>query len=386
MNMGQEQNFDAWPTVVTAIFLCSLGPVFFLIQPIYVGTLADQVGFNPQQIGWISGAEFSGTAIASIAGFFLLRRLDWQKIATIALLLQAIGNILSGYSNSFVELLLLRFLTATLGMAPLYVLSIAVLSNTSRASRNFALVVFGQMLIAIVGLALLPNFTPRYGLATLFYPVAFIGLMALTLLSFVPKGSGRDADASQPSEATLTAFVPAAGVLLVQLIWYTGVGGVWAFVERVGVAGGMAPTDVGDALATGMAVGLVGALSAGYLTEKRGFILPFLVGMLSQTVAIGLLLQNVTPATYLISVCLYNFMWNLCLPPIFGLIVAVDSTNRFSVLLPTCQSLGIVVGSVVGGTLAKTQGLPVVMLVGIALTLVALGVYLWIARQVGRSY
>jgi len=135
-----------------------------------------------------------------------------------------------------------------------------------------------------------------------------------------------------------------------------------------------------------MAVGLVGALSAGYFTEKRGFILPFLVGMLSQTVAIGLLLQNVTPATYLISVCLYNFMWNLCLPPIFGLIVAVDSTNRFSVLLPTCQSLGIVVGSVVGGTLAKTQGLPVVMLVGIALTLVALGVYLWIARQVGRSY
>jgi len=133
-----------------------------------------------------------------------------------------------------------------------------------------------------------------------------------------------------------------------------------------------------------MGVGLIGALSAGYLTERLGRIPPFLTGMLFQVVAIAILLNTVTPGSFLLSVCIYNFMWNLCLPPLFDLIVATDPKNRFSVLLPTLQSLGIIIGSVVGGTLVKNFGLPALLAAGIGLTLLSLAIYILIARQYER--
>jgi len=381
-------NSDAPGSTAAGIFLCVLGPIFFLIQPLYVGTLTDQLGFDPQQVGWISGAEFGGTVVVSIAGFFLIHRLNWRLVIAAALTVQAIGNFASGYFTSFTELLILRLTTATFGMAPLYIVAIAILSNTSRVSRNFSLVVFGQMLLAIASLALLPDFIPHHGLATLFVPFACLGLIALPLLYLVPEGAKGRTGAPQPtrpedSNAT-TSIVPAAGVLVVQVIWYAGIGGVWAFIERVGVAGGLAAGDVADALAVGMGVGLIGALSAGYLTERLGRIPPFLTGMLFQVVAIAILLNTVTPGSFLLSVCIYNFMWNLCLPPLFDLIVATDPKNRFSVLLPTFQSLGIIIGSVVGGTLVKNFGLPALLAAGIGLTLLSLAIYILIARQYER--
>lgn len=387
---AHDQRADAPGSTTAGIFLCVLGPIFFLIQPLYVGTLADQVGFDPQQIGWISGAEFGGTAVVSIAAFFLIHRINWRTVITFALLIQALGNFASGYVTSFTELLVLRLATAVFGMAPLYIVAIAILSNTARVSRNFSLVVFGQMLLAIASLAMLPDFIASYGLAPLFFPFACLGLLALPLVYFVPNGSDQGTSHPRRQEAngilSLAAAMPATGVLLVQLVWYAGIGGVWAFVERVGVAGGIAPGDVADALALGMAVGLAGALSAGYLTERWGRIPPFLIGMLFQVVAIALLLRTVTPETFLLSVCIYNFMWNLCLPPLFDLIVAADPKNRFSVLLPTFQSLGIVVGSVLGGTLVKNQGLSAVLLVGIFLTVAALALYLVIALRIERAH
>jgi len=381
---GQPVNPDDPRTIGAGVVMAVIGPIFFLLQPFYVGTLADVLGFNAQQIGWLIGAEISGTAIASIAAFFYIRRLNWQAVVVLGLVTQAICNLASCFVTGYLELVILRLVTAVFGMGPIYIVAIAMLSVTTRTSHNFSLVVFGQMTLAIAGLAILPSFVPEFGLGALFAPVAVVGILAFGIIRFVPKVAMARAEQAIP-EAVRNNPRPAVGVLGVQLLWYLGIAGVWTFIERIGVDAGVATKDVNNALAIGMAVGLAGAISSGYLTERFGRVMPFMVGMGFQAVAIALLFEGRDYFGFLAIVCLFNLAWNLSIPPLFELMAVADSQNRLTVMLPTAQAVALLVGSIIGGLLVHDFGLSAVLVSGIAFTLLALGLFLLIAYKLAQS-
>lgn len=381
-----EQSIDPnnpW-TIFAAVSMAVIGPIFFLLQPLYAGALADVLHFNAQEIGWLIGVEISGTAIASVLAFFFVRRLNWRVIVLFGLLAQAVCNLASCFVTGYVELLLLRLVTAVFGMGPVYVISIALLSVTARTGRNFSIVVFGQMSLSIVCLALLPQFIPQYGLGALFVPIAVIGLFACFLTKFIPTRSVTKASV-ESSSGTQGRSGPAIAVLWVQCLWYIGIAGVWTFIERIGIDAGIPAVDVGEALAVGMAVGLVGAVSSGFLTERYGRVLPFAVGMIFQVVAISFLFVNRDYSGFLIIICLYNVMWNLSLPPLFELMAAADSQLRFAVILPTAQAVALMVGAIVGGTLVHNYGFASVLTSGIVFTLGALTLFIWVSVRLDRQ-
>ena len=384
ISTDQPVNPDDSRVIGAAVVMAVIGPIFFLLQPFYVGALADVVGFNAQQIGWLIGAEISGTAVASIAAFFYVRYLNWRAVVTFALLAQAICNLASCLVTGYTELLLLRFVTAVLGMGPLYIIAIAMLSVTTRTGVNFSIVVFGQMTLAIAGLAILPDFVQQFGMAALFAPIAIIGVVAFSITGFIPRQAMTRAEGRVPEIARNNAR-PAIGVLWVQSLWYLGIAGVWTFIERIGVEAGLASTDVNTALAIGMAVGLAGAISSGYLTERFGRVLPFLVGMIFQCVAITLLLEGRDYYGFLAIICLYNLMWNMSMPPLFELMALADGQNRYAVILPTAQALALMIGAIMGGIFVHDFGLSAVLISGIVFTLLALLLFLVIAYWLDRS-
>lgn len=380
----QPVNPDDPRVIGAGVVMAVIGPIFFLLQPFYVGALADVLGFNAQQIGWLIGAEISGTAIASIAAFFYVRQLNWRAVVIFGLLAQAICNFASCLVTGYVELLLLRFVTAVLGMGPLYIIAIAMLSVTKRTGLNFSVVVFGQMTLAIAGLAILPNFVPKFGLAALFAPIAIIGVIALSVTGFIPRQAMTRPEGMVPETARNNAR-PAIGVLWVQSLWYLGIAGVWTFIERVGVEAGLASADVNKALAIGMAVGLAGAVGSGYLTERFGRVVPFLLGMAFQCVAITLLLEGRDYYGFLAIICLYNLMWNMSIPPLFELMAAADVQNRYAVILPTAQALALMLGAILGGLFVHDFGLSSVLISGIVFTLLALLLFLVVSNRLTRS-
>ena len=380
----QPVNPDDPRVIGAAVVMAVIGPIFFLLQPMYVGALVDVLGFNAQQIGWLIGAEISGTAVASIAAFFYVRHLNWRAVVSFGLLAQAICNLVSCLVTGYVELLLLRFATAALGMGPLYIISIAMLSVTKRTGFNFSIVVFGQMTLAIAGLAILPNFVPQFGLAALFAPIAIIGAIAFSVTRFIPR-QAMNRSGNMVLDIARNNASPAIGVLGVQSLWYLGIAGVWTFIERVGVDAGLVSADVNKALAIGMAVGLAGAISSGYLTERFGRVLPFVVGMVFQCVAITLLLEGRDYYGFLAIICLYNLMWNMSIPPLFELMAVADGQNRFAVILPTAQALALMIGAIMGGMFVHDFGLSAVLISGIVFTLLALLLFLFIAYRLDRS-
>ena len=371
-------------TIYSAVVLAVIGPIFFLLQPIYAGALTDTLGFNAQEIGWLIGAEISGTAIASVSAFFCIRRLNWRAVVLFGLAAQAICNLASCFVTGYLELLMLRLVTAVLGMGPIYIVAVAMLSATERTGRNFSLVVFGQMTLAIAGMAIVPQFIPDYGLAALFVPVAVIGILACGVARYIPQQAAVRLEQSIPDYARENS-APAIGVLWIQGFWYLGIAGVWTFIERIGVGQGIPAIDVSGALAIGMAVGLAGAISSGYLIERFGRLLPFTVGMVFQVVAIALLFEGRGYTGFLLVICLYNVMWNISIPPIFELMAAADGQGRFAVILPTAQAVALLVGAIMGGILVHDYGLMAVLVSGILFTTVALLLFAGISIRLDRS-
>jgi len=230
----------------------------------------------------------------------------------------------------------------------------------------------------------LPNFVQQFGMAALFAPIAIIGVVAFSITGFIPRQAMTRAEGRVPEIARNNAR-PAIGVLWVQSLWYLGIAGVWTFIERIGVEAGLASTDVNTALAIGMAVGLAGAISSGYLTERFGRVLPFLVGMIFQCVAITLLLEGRDYYGFLAIICLYNLMWNMSMPPLFELMALADGQNRYAVILPTAQALALMIGAIMGGIFVHDFGLSAVLISGIVFTLLALLLFLVIAYWLDRS-
>ena len=381
---GEEwRSFNNTATITTAIILSFLGAAIFLLQPVYVGALAEELQFDNQQIGVLVGAEIGGNSVAAIAAFFLIKRLNWRVYLTLSLVVLAVGNFLSCLTTDYSTLLLIRPLTGLLGMGPVYALSIAILSATEHLSRNFGWAVFGQVLFGMLGLTFLPSFIGDWGVAAVYLLLTVLAVLSLFLVRFVPL-RGKAASV-QISTASLVRNRPAMLGVLSQWVWYIGIGGVWTFIERIGVGGGIEVEAVGRALGIGMGVGLLGALFAGFAGERFGRLLPPVLAMISQVLIIGLFVDVGNYFVYMVAACLFNFMWNLTLPFLFELVAVADVSGRFSVLLPTAQSTGIVVGAVMAGSLAEKFTLNSILYMGAITTLLALGLYTFVAVRVARA-
>lgn len=350
----------------------------FNIQPIYIGALADHLGFTPKQLGLIAGVEIAGAALGGIAATFWVRRWNWHKVTRIALCALAIGNIASAFVENYELLAGIRFLTGFLGMGTGYAVVTAALSDTKNTVRNYSFTVILQVTTAILGFTFLPTYIAQTGISGLLIPLGLMPIALLPLVQLLPPGSAKNiADKTNQVEGPSIAIWLAIGCML---IWYLGVGGVWAFVERMGVEAGLSTVSVGHGLALGMVGSLLGSFLAGAIAERRGWIGPFTIGMVGQLVALWYLGQLYQLNDLIIAVFLFNGTWNFCIPYIFGLASKADRDGRFIVLLTTAQATGLTLGATLAGTIAGNIGLAAVTYLGAIASLTALVIFIIAAR------
>ena len=65
---------DSARTLTALISLFIAGPMFFLLMPLYVAALADDLGLSNQQIGLITSLQLLGSCLASLSGLFWVRK------------------------------------------------------------------------------------------------------------------------------------------------------------------------------------------------------------------------------------------------------------------------------------------------------------------------
>ena len=379
MTEEHPDTYNRPASIAVMVLLGGVSVFGFNIQPMYLGALADHLGYSPQQLGLIAGLEITGSALAGIAATFWVRRWPWRRVCFAALLALALGNAASIFVEDFATLIAVRFLTGFFGMGSSFALSIAALSGTRNTERNFSVTVVAQVSFGIAGFALLPRVIETVGTAGVFLPLAATAIALLPFLRLLPDG-GTSERAASSHGARVSPF----GIWLAlgcQAAWYLGVGGVWAFVERMGAEAGIDAVSIGNALALGMALGLSGAFLAAAVADRWGRVLPFAVAMLGQVFAVWFLVDLEELSSLIIAICLYNSTWNFALPYIFSLAALADTRGGLVVLMSTAQALGLTFGATLAGSVAARYGLPAVAYQGAAAAMLGLLIYVALASM-----
>ncbi|MDG2377158.1 MAG: hypothetical protein P8M18_12505 [Woeseiaceae bacterium] len=372
--MNQRVDTDRPASVAAMVLLGAVAVAGFNIQPMYLGALADHLGFSAEQLGLIAGLEVAGSALAGIAATFWIRRWHWQRVALAALLALAAGNILSAIVTHFETLAAIRFLTGFLGIGSSYALAIAALSNTRQTERNYSIAIVAQVSAAIAGFIILPAYIGELGTPAVFLPLAAIAVLVLPLLKNLPV-SGKNAGPDVNETAT-SARWPIWFALACQCVWYLGLGGVWAFMERMGADAGIDTDSIGKALAIGMVVGLLGAFFAAAVADRFGRVIPFILAMLGQVVAVWMLAGLEDLNGLVIAVSIYNGTWNFALPYLFSMATLADTRGQLVVLMSTAQAVGLTFGTTLAGVVIGRWGLAAVTWQGGATAIAALLIFI----------
>lgn len=374
---------DKPTTIVAALLLGAVGVFAIMAGPIMTEVLVSGLGLPPDAGGQIFAVEALGTALAPLAATLWMSRVRWRTAAIFALLVVVIGNIVSSAQTTVGALTALRFAVGFFGEGTAFTLAIGIISGTSQKDRNFAFLIAAQVVLGVLCFLVLP-FPRDAGIGGVLLPLAGLAALALTTVGWVPQPSGaaggHHAAAAGGGSSTLSLVS-----LAVMLIWCTGLGAIWAFVKLIGSSGGIDPAQVGVALGISTAVATLGALTASWLADRIGRIIPVTVALLVQVAMIWLLQGQMSFLQFAVTAAIFQIFWNLNGPYIMGTIALSDTTGKVSLLIPTAQIGGFFLGPVIAGRfLTPGEGFGPANTVAIICCLIALALFIPTAMRLNK--
>ena len=82
--------FDNPTAIFAAIILGFAGTGVAMGLPLLVGSMADSLGFNEQQLGWLASSDMGGLFIGSVLTSFFVVKLNRRHLAGLGLILSLI--------------------------------------------------------------------------------------------------------------------------------------------------------------------------------------------------------------------------------------------------------------------------------------------------------
>ena len=339
--------------VASLIWLSLVAALIGNIQPIFLGVLAETFSLDGRQLGFMGGAELGGSCLASLTAPYWFPRFRLRRVAFFALIVGVAGNVITSWVTEYSQLLMIRFTIGFLGSGVLYAMTLGLIGQLGNPDRVIAIAIIFQVLSLAVGMAGVPMLMDRWQLPGVTFALALLFFTGFFLLHMLPERLGvQSAPEAAPSDFK---FLP--GALLASLIVFSvGLGGVWAFMERIGNSAGFSMVDIGNALAVSGLVGGLGALVAAVLGTRMGRLLPVVFALILQVVTCFILATRSDWYSYLLAIALFNFCWNLTLPYLMGAIAAADPSGRFMVLIPAAQTGGYALGPMLVGLIMVGEG------------------------------
>lgn len=364
------------PIAIVAACVVSIVGVFGLMtQPMVVGVYSDVLGFSLEQGGLIIVAEVAGGALASVLAMFWINRISWRIALLFALACVIVGNLITMTQSDANVITALRFAVGFLGQGTAFAIGISIVGNTNDPDRNFGFVIAAQVAFGVVTLFTLRPLVEQYqSIGGMYVPLAVLAAATLLLVKFVPTGSAHRETGAGDQPAGSVALPLTA--LAAMLIWCCGLGAMWAFVERIGVEGGLDSVLALRALGISTMVAISGALGASALAAKGvGRFMPVTVALLLQMAMAWLLQGEMNWVEMAVKASIFQICWNLTGPFFMGAIAASDTGGKISVLIPAAQTSGFFIGPAIVGALLESQGLAAVNYVTIAFCLLSLAIF-----------
>lgn len=370
---------DAPGSIAAAIILGTVGVLSFIVQPGLVQGYVTQLGLSEAGANDLAFVEMLGVASATVLLAFISHFLNWRWIAGAALVVAALGNAASALTTDPTLLSAARMVTG-FGEGLIIGLSFTMVGLTKKTERNLALYLVLLLTYGAVGLWAMPTLFQSVGLIGIFFAWAGISAASLLLLGWIPRSGSEHLEVHETSFSRMPVAILAIALLGV-LIYNIAIGVAWANLFLIGMDIRADEQAIANALLIAQFVAIVGALASVFLSgvlERRAALT---IGILGGAAAIYPLLQSPDYMTFLISVSLFNFLWNFVLPFILASVADLDSRGRMMTPAIAMQMVGLGFGPFIAarilgkeGGFAQIEWLTIVALL-LAFALIALTVF-----------
>jgi predicted MFS family arabinose efflux permease len=386
MHVTPQQNsiFDQPLAIAAAIIISIVGNAVFIGMPMLVGSLADTLGFNDQQLGWLASADLMGIFVASVTVSLLINKVNRQALAYVGITVAIIANYFSTIFHDFDTLTLIRVL-AGLGEGTCYSVGVASLAGTNKTARNFSILLFVLVAVNAIELYTFPTISDNWGVngIFLFFCAAFV--LTYFVVPWLPQsnkglniatGTASATDKiTSHSQNSIPKWIPWFCLVAVSCV-YVNVGAFWAFIERLGVDANLSDDFISNTLALGTLFTLSGCAIATWMSNRFGQSKPLLAAFFLMNIILFLLTVNVSAFSYVIAATVFNFSWLFIDVFQLGTIGNIDHSGKYAALVPAAQGLTQSISPALAGyILSEGYGYDGVMMLCAAGTIAAMIIY-----------
>ena len=356
-------------SLFAAIYLSVIGPAVFIVQPGFVQGMVELLGFTEPEAGYVASAEMWGIAIATLVLTYFANRINWRHILVFSVVLAALGNIFSIYTNDAVNFAAIRFIVG-IGSGGLVSLTFTIIGLTSNPDRNFGFMIMWILVYGAIGFLLMPIAYASVGMSGLLVFFALFNLSALPFIRFLPESSAAhiEHDSGVKELSPILRFLAIATMF----VYFVAQGVAWAYLFLIGTNGGVSEQDVSYGLTLSQFFGIAGALAAALIATRFGRISPLALNIIGSIVSLIFLFGDMSPFVYVMAVCIFNFCWNAAHPILLAAMASFDSSGRMVVNAVAAQMVGLAIGPALAASVIGDNDYATVIWLGMGLFAVSL--------------
>ena len=330
-----------------------IGLFGYYAQAQLLGPIMTDFQLGEEAAGWVFSLENTILALTALVFAGPLARWSRARTAVVAGAIAVAANLTSAFVETFEALAMARIVAgAAAGVAG--AAGIAAAASAREPDRMFATVTLVWGLVGAAGPMVLPLVTVPFGSMGGFLLVG--GVCALLLPFQVWLAPPRKTKEANPSLLTAPNRGIAVIAMLALLIFEIGQGGIYIFIEQIGLRSQMTEYQIGATLTgTGLA-GLIGAAFAAILGTKYGRRRPIVVGLSLNIVAAILLATSEDATTYIAMNWLWSAAYYFVVPYAMGAMAALDDLGRWAVAVDATWTLGDGLGPGIAGSLVERGG------------------------------
>lgn len=316
-------------------------------MPFQVGALMDGSGTSASQTGFFAFAEVGALAGSMVVISPFMARFSPRAVGLAGCLLAAVGNAGIFFGGHFaVQVALAVVAGAGYGFA--YAATIAAAAAAAEPHRLYAAGNMGALFIIMGLMNSLPVVSAKFGSLGVFASLAVLSLGCAPFF-FCFRRQGR----SEETRLSAIKVKGAPGLLFAWASMSAGVGGVYAFSERIGQHLHLGRPDIAGVLSAGTFVGLLGTGVAAVFGRRLNRRFALIAGLGGAGAACLLLGFASNLATFALGVFAYWVFTMFLYSYLLGAAAMLDASGQVGTLGGGLERLGYGLGAALGGVVAE---------------------------------
>ena len=353
--MSQTRLFLA---VTTAKFVSVAG---LMVMPLQIGALMDGLGLGAAAAGLLGTLEFSALGCGLLLAASGLLRVSVRGCALIGVALIVSAQTASALVDAYPALAGLRFLVG-LGAGLANAAATVAIAAQFRQPERVAGFAFGLVYVAGGLLYLASPQAVAFG----HQRGVFLGLAAVALccapglLALPRTRPTRKKRAATQGAARSGLALPASLLFAAEIALMAGMGAVWAFGERLGLASGLSSQTISVWLAATMLASIAGSLFTGWMGLRFGRTGPYLTGIVLVSGCCFFMAYPGAVVVFIICLLGFQAIQAVFIPFLIGTGAALDPSGRLSAAVVGVEIFSFGAGAFVGGVVVEAFGLQAV--------------------------